>query len=75
MFCIFLLCLLRVFMLFPTFVPAINNSPTLMEFVNNNSYHYFLMFILYIFMQELTAYILGLTAINSNTASICQKAA
>ena len=40
MFCIFLLCLLRVFMLFPTFVPAINNSPTLVEFVSNNSYHY-----------------------------------
>ena len=40
MFCIFLLCLLRVFMLFPTCVSAINNSPTLVEFVSNNSYHY-----------------------------------
>ena len=40
MFCIFLLCLLRVFMLFPTCVLAINNSPTLMEFISNNSYHY-----------------------------------
>ena len=28
------------FMLFPTCVPAINNSPTLIEFVSNNSYHY-----------------------------------
>ena len=40
MFCVSLLCLLRVFMLFPTCVPAINNSPTLVEFVSNNSYHY-----------------------------------
>ena len=40
MFCVSLLCLLCVFMLFPTCVPAINNSPTLMEFVSNNSYHY-----------------------------------
>ena len=40
MFCVSLLCILRVFMLFPTCVPAINNSPTLVEFVSNNSYHY-----------------------------------
>ena len=40
MFCVSLLCLLRVFMLFPTCVPIINNSPTLVEFVSNNSYHY-----------------------------------
>ena len=40
MFCVSLLCLLHVFMLFPTCVPAINNSPTLVEFVSNNSYHY-----------------------------------
>ena len=39
--CVSLLCLLRVFMLFPTCVLAINNSPTLVEFVSNNSYHYF----------------------------------
>ena len=36
MFCASLLCLLRVFMLFPTCVPVINNSPTLVEFVSNN---------------------------------------
>ena len=41
MFCVSLLCLLCVFMLFPTCVPAINNSPTLVEFVSNNSYHYY----------------------------------
>ena len=40
MFCVSLLCLLHVFMLFPTCVHAINNSPTLVEFVSNNSYHY-----------------------------------
>ena len=40
MFCILLLCLLRVFTLFPTCVPAINISPTLVKFVSNNSYHY-----------------------------------
>ena len=40
MFCVSLLCLLRVFMLFPICVPAINNSPILVEFVSNNSYHY-----------------------------------
>ena len=39
-FCVSLLCLLRIFMLFLTCVPAINNSPTLVEFVRNNSYHY-----------------------------------
>ena len=35
-----LLRTLHVFMLFLTCVPAINNSPTLVEFVSNNSYHY-----------------------------------
>ena len=37
---LFLLCLLRVFMLFPTCVPANQESPKLVEFVSNNSYHY-----------------------------------
>ena len=41
MFCVSLLCLLRVFILFLTYVPAINNSPTLVEFVSNNSYDYY----------------------------------
>ena len=40
-FCAFILCSLCVFMLFRTCVPAINNSPTLMEFVSNNSYSYY----------------------------------
>ena len=40
MFCVSLLCLLRVFMLFPTCVPANQESPKLVEFVCNNSYHY-----------------------------------
>ena len=36
----FHLCILHVFILFPTCVPAIKNSPTLVEFVSNNSYHF-----------------------------------
>ena len=40
MFCVSLLCLLHVLVLFTTCVSAINNSPTLVEFVSNNSYHY-----------------------------------
>jgi len=39
-FCGFLLHILCVFILFPTCVPAINNSPTLMKFISNNSYYY-----------------------------------
>jgi hypothetical protein len=38
--CVFLLRLLRVFLLFHPWVPKINDSPTLVEFVSNNSYHY-----------------------------------
>ena len=36
----FHLRILRVFILFPTCVPAIQESPKLMEFISNNSYHY-----------------------------------
>ena len=39
-FCGFLLRILCVFILFPTCVPAINNSPTLVKFISDNSYHY-----------------------------------
>ena len=37
----FLLCSLVFSFLFQTSVPAINNSPTLMEFVSINPYHYY----------------------------------
>ena len=36
----FLWCLLCVFLLSRTCVPTISNSPTLVKFVSNNSYHY-----------------------------------
>ena len=36
----FCLRIRRVFVLFRTCAPAINSSPTLVEFVSNNSYHY-----------------------------------
>ena len=40
MFCVSLLCLLRVFMLFPTCVPANQESPKLVEMVSNKPYSY-----------------------------------
>ena len=40
MFCVSLLCLLCVFMLFPTCVLVNQESPKLVEFVSDNSYHY-----------------------------------
>ena len=40
MFCVILLCLLRVFMLFPTCVPANQESPKLVEMVSNKPYSY-----------------------------------
>ena len=38
--------------------------PKLVEFVSNNSYHYCLLFILHVFLQELMAYILHLRTVN-----------
>ena len=39
-FFMFLLCSLRIFFIFWTCVPAINDSPILVELVSDNSYHY-----------------------------------
>ena len=46
--------------------PAKHLKPQkLVEFVSNNSYHYYLVFILHVFLQELMAYILHLRTVNN----------